>query len=77
VGPVNIHDARSRLSQLIETVERGEEVTIAREGQPVARLVPLRRSAPIRLGVLKGMIHVPDDFDAPLPPEVIAAFRGE
>lgn len=77
MGPVNIHDARSRLSQLIETVERGEEVTIAREGQPVARLVPLRRSAPIRLGVLKGMIHVPDDFDAPLPPEVIAAFRGE
>ena len=71
---VNIHQAKTHLSKLVEEVEEGEEVIIARAGKPVARLVPLQR--PRRLGLLQGRITVPDDFDAPLPEEVLAAFEG-
>ncbi len=71
---VNVHQAKTHLSRLIEEVEKGDEVVIARAGRPVARLVPLR---PIkRLGLLEGRLTVPEDFDAPLPEEIIAAFEG-
>jgi prevent-host-death family protein len=75
VGPVNIHEAKTRFSQLIERVERGEEVVIARAGKPVARLVPLN-GRPRDLGRMRGRIRVADDFDAPLPAEVLAGFTG-
>ncbi len=71
---VNIHQAKTHLSKLVEEVEGGEEVVIARAGKPVARLVPLQR--PRRLGLLRGRLTVPEDFDAPLPEEVLAAFEG-
>ena len=75
---VNIHDAKSRLSQLLERVEAGEEIVIARAGRPVARLAPLPSRKPRRkLGLLDGRFRIPDDFNAPLPQEVLDAFLGK
>ncbi len=74
---VNIHEAKTNLSRLLEEVAAGKEVIIAKAGKPMARLVPLA-TAPKkrRLGLFKGQLNVPDDFDAPLPEEVLAAFEG-
>ncbi len=72
---VNVHEAKSQLSKLLEAVEAGQEVVIARSGKPVARLVRLA-GQPRRLGELAGRFTVPADFDAPLPDEVLAAFEG-
>lgn len=72
---VNVHEAKTQLSKLIEAVEAGEEIIIARAGKPVARLMPLEASKPRRqLGMLAGQLTVPDDFDAPLPDEVLKSF---
>lgn len=77
VKTVNIHDAKTRLSQLVERAEAGEEIVIARAGRPVARLSPLSpRRAPRRLGRLDGRFRIPDDFNAPLPGHVLEAFLG-
>ena len=74
---VNIHAAKTHLSRLIDDVERGEEVVIARAGKPVARLVPLAaRPRERHLGLLEGRIHIADDFDAPLPEEGLKTFEG-
>jgi prevent-host-death family protein len=73
---VGVHQAKTQLSSLLETVEAGEEVIIARSGRPVARLVPIKARAR-RPGRLKGKIVVHRDFDAPLPKEIARAFRGE
>ena len=74
---VNIHTAKTHFSRYIEEVERGEEVIIARAGKPVARLVPLKaRPRSRRLGLLEGRIRIADDFDAPLPEEVLKTFEG-
>jgi prevent-host-death family protein len=76
---VNIHAAKTHLSRLIDAVIEGEEIVIARSGRPVARLVRLQQEAnPGRrqLGVLGGKLKVPDDFDAPLPEEVLRDFEG-
>lgn len=63
---VNVHEAKTHLSRLLERVEAGEEIVLARRGRPVARLVPLAVPTP-RLGTMEGMIRIGDDFDAPLP----------
>jgi prevent-host-death family protein len=74
---VNIHEAKTHLSKLVERAAAGSEIVIAKAGKPVARLVPLALvNRPRKLGVLKGKIKVPDDFDAPLPAKVLAAFEG-
>lgn len=74
---LNIHAAKTHLSRLIEDIAEGEEVIIAKAGKPVARLVPIGKAPGRRkLGILKGRLRVPADFDAPLPDEVIAAFEG-
>jgi len=74
---VNIHHAKTQLSKLVAKAAAGTEVVIARAGKPVARLVPLAPAGRIRkLGALKGKLRVPDDFDAPLPPKVLASFEG-
>lgn len=74
---VNVHEAKTHLSRLLEEVEAGQEVVIARAGRPVARLMPLPLVRPQRpLGILAGRYAVPDDWDAPLPDEVIAGFEG-
>jgi prevent-host-death family protein len=63
---VNIHDAKTHLSRLIERVEAGDEIVIARAGRPVARLVPLRRAAGPRVpGRWRDQITIAPDFDGP------------
>ncbi|HTX75436.1 MAG TPA: type II toxin-antitoxin system Phd/YefM family antitoxin [Terracidiphilus sp.] len=75
---VNIFEAKTHLSKLIEQVERGGEVIIARAGKPVARLTRLEpEKKPIVFGLLKGKIHVADDFDAPLPEDILADFEAD
>jgi prevent-host-death family protein len=65
---VNIYDAKTRLSQLVERAEAGEEIIIARGGRPAARLVPFRTAAVARKpGRLRGKIRVRNGFDDPLP----------
>jgi prevent-host-death family protein len=65
---VNMHDAKTKLSELVAAAERGEEVVIARNGMPAVRLVPIvAEYAPVRLGVLAGEIELGPDFDEPLP----------
>ena len=74
---VNIHDAKTHLSRLIERVEAGEEIVIARAGRPVARLVPLLESGTARSpGGWEGQVWLAPDFDE-LPPEIAAAFHGD
>ena len=73
---VNIHEAKTHLSRLLESVEEGEEIVIARAGKPIAKLVPLKRK-PRRPGGLKGKIRIHSNFDEPLPDDIAAAFRGE
>jgi prevent-host-death family protein len=68
----NIFEAKTQLSKLIEMVERGEEVIIARAGKPVARLTQIQpKKRPIRFGLLKGRIHVSNDFDDYLPEDFL------
>jgi len=71
---VNMHEAKSTLSQLIAAVERGDEVLIARAGRPVARLVPLEAEPRgMAFGSLPGLVvHMADDFDAPLTADAAA-----
>lgn len=63
-----MHDAKTKLSELVAAAERGEEVVIARNGTPAVRLVAIvPEYAPVRLGVLAGEIELGPDFDEPLP----------
>ena len=74
---VNMHEAKTQFSKLIARVEAGEEVVVVRDGTPVARLVayakPIAKRTPERD---RGVFSVPDDFDAPLPDESLAAFES-
>lgn len=74
---INIHEAKTHLSRLVEEVAAGEEIIIAKAGKPIARLVPLDNAPKKRrLGLLKGQLKVPEDFDAPLPDDVLGLFEG-
>jgi prevent-host-death family protein len=67
---VNIHEAKTNLSRLLAQVEAGEEVIIARSGEPVAKLIAVAKPAKNRvLGQYKGKVVIADDFDAPVDPE--------
>jgi prevent-host-death family protein len=74
---VNIYDAKTRLSQLVDIAASGEDVVVSRNGKPLVRITrlesPKRR---IKFGVLKGKVIVAEDFDAPMPDEVLAGFEG-
>jgi prevent-host-death family protein len=72
---VGVHEAKTHLSRLLEDVAAGEEVVITRRGEEVATLVPVRRGSARRLGIDRGRFIVPDDFDEPLPDELLAAFQ--
>jgi prevent-host-death family protein len=72
---VNVHEAKTHLSRLLERVANGEEVTIAKAGKPVARLVPVGKPGMRKLGIDAGRVVVADDFDAPLPEDLIADFE--
>ena len=72
---INIHYAKTHLSRLLEKVASGEDVIIAKAGKPVARLVPVQNAPQKRtLGTAKGRFQFPEDFNAPLPPEVAESF---
>jgi len=74
---VNIHEAKTQFSRLVDAAASGEEIVIAKAGKPAARLVPMERAKVTRrFGGLKGKVHIANDFDAPLPDDVIAAFEG-
>ncbi len=74
---VNIHEAKTNFSRLVERAEHGEEILIGRAGKPVARLVPYHESVmPRSPGGWEGRVRIAADFDV-LPPELDAAFRGE
>lgn len=74
---INIHEAKTNFSRLVDAASGGEEIIIAKAGRPAARLVPLERHKVVRrFGSMKGKIRIADDFDAPLQEEVIAAFEG-
>ncbi len=73
---INIHDAKTNLSRIIERVAAGDEVLIAKAGKPMARLSALVQHAPIRFGVLKGKVTIADDFDAPMSDAELAMFEG-
>jgi len=73
---VNIHAAKTHLSRLVDAAAAGEEIIIAKAGKPLARLCPLLQEPRKRvLGRLRGKLIVPDDFDAPLPDEVLELFE--
>ena len=74
---VNVYEAKTHLSQLLDRVARGEEIVIARAGRPVARLVPVTGRSERRIpGGWRDKVQMAPDFDE-LPPEVAAAFRGD
>lgn len=75
---VNIHEAKTHLSRLVEEAAAGHDIVIARNGKPVARLVALNASRePRKPGALRGQIHIGDDFDSPLPPELANALGAD
>lgn len=74
---VNIHEAKTHLSRLLTKVESGEEITIAKAGKPVARLVPVDHNVVKRVpGTAKGKIIIADHFDDPLPDDLLRAFES-
>jgi len=75
---VNIYEAKTTLSKLVEEAASGRDVVIARAGRPVARLTRLAgKGGKRRLGVLDGRFRIPDDFNRPLPGDVLRVFEGE
>lgn len=71
IKQINIHEAKTHLSRLLENVVEGDEVVIAKHGKPIARLIPFEIKPTIRKpGALKGKIKMMDDFDAPLPDDM-------
>jgi len=74
---INVHEAKTHLSRILDEVAAGAEVVIGRAGKPVARLVPIETAPrPKQLGLLRGRIEVAADFNAPLPPDLLADFEG-
>lgn len=72
---VNIHDAKTNFSKLVEEVRHGKEVTIAKAGIPMVKVVPIPASKQYIIGVMRNKIKISDDFDAPLPHDVLASFE--
>jgi prevent-host-death family protein len=74
---VNIYEAKTQLSRLVDEAANGEDIIIARAGKPAARLTRVSPGQGRRkLGVLDGQFKIPDDFNCPLPEEIISAFEG-
>ncbi len=75
---INIYEAKTRLSQLVEEAASGKDIVIARAGRPVARLTRLKESGgKRRLGILDGKFRIPEDLNRPLPDEVLDSFEGD
>jgi prevent-host-death family protein len=73
---LNLYEAKTRLSALVEEAAAGREIIIAKAGKPRARLVAVRPAVRRRPGLCRGTIWMAADFDAPLPADVLAAFEG-
>jgi prevent-host-death family protein len=74
---VNTHEAKTNLSRLLDEVQEGEDIVIARGNRPLARLIPYSQKKVVRTpGWLKGKIRVADDFDAPLPDDILDSFEA-
>lgn len=74
---VNVHEAKTQLSRLLARILEGEEIIIARAGKPVARLIPYTEHPAVRtLGRDAGLFEVPEEFDAPLPEDVLREFEA-
>ncbi len=72
---INIHEAKTQLSKLIDLSSAGEEIIIAKHGKPVARLVPFKQAIKKRIpGNLAGKVKISHDFDAPLPDDIALPF---
>jgi len=75
---VNIHQAKTQFSRLVELASRGEEIIIAKSGKPVARLVSYAQKGVVRRpGSMRGKIRIKKNFDAPLPQDLLASFEGK
>ena len=75
MGAVNIHEAKTHLSRLVERAAAGEVIVIAKSGKPLAKLIAYDGDdSPRTPGSHRGLIDVPDDFDDPLPPEIVERF---
>ena len=75
---INIHQAKTHFSKLVDAVMLGEEIIIAKAGKPAVKLVPISAPKPQRKpGALKGKIKIAKDFDAPLPDDILDAFEGK
>ncbi len=74
---VNMHEAKTHFSKIVDAVIHGSEITIAMAGKPVAKLVPIPKKPKRRPGILKGKIKISKDFYDPLPEDVLASFDGE
>jgi len=72
---VGVHEAKTHLSRLLDDVAAGEEVVITRRGEEIASLVPRHRRPRRELGTDRALFHVPDDFDDPLPQELLDEFE--
>jgi prevent-host-death family protein len=74
---VNIYDAKTRLSQLVDKAASGEDVVVCRNGKPLVRITQLEDTkSVVRFGLLKGKVKLSADFNAPLPTDVLAGFEG-
>ncbi|MBV8124274.1 MAG: type II toxin-antitoxin system Phd/YefM family antitoxin [Paucibacter sp.] len=77
MAAINIYDAKTRLSQLVDQAAAGEDVVVSRHGKPLVRITRLDVAKPrVKFGLLKGKLKIRADFDAPLPDEVLAGFEG-
>lgn len=74
---LNIHEAKTHLSRLVAEVEQGEQFVLCRAGKPVACLTQYHPAEPRKGGQWKGLVRIGNDFDAPLPPDIARAFRGD
>jgi prevent-host-death family protein len=76
MAEINVHDAKTHFSRLLMRVAGGEEIVIARAGKPIAKLVPIEPRSRRILGQDDGLFEVPEDFDAPLPDEILTLFQS-
>lgn len=75
---LNLYEAKTSLSQLVDRAANGEEIIIAKSGKPLAKLVPfVRPRIPRKSGGWEGLVTIADDFDDPLPEDMLAAFEGK
>ena len=74
---LNIYEAKTHLSQLVDQANKGSSFIIARSGKPLARLVPLAAKNSFQFGTLQGKISCSDDFDAPLPDDLLDLFEAD